>query len=78
MVKAESILALSERLKIHQKNLVAWRQFNFAADLRLASTYLRCLAGYAVLDEARSEAKPSRREQLKKEAVDLLMSCGDR
>ena len=49
MVKAESILALSERLKIHQKNLVAWRQFNFAADLRLASTYLRCLAGYAVL-----------------------------
>jgi hypothetical protein len=78
MVKAESIIALSERLKIHAKNVVAWQQFNFTADLRLASTYLRCLAGYAVLNEARNESDPSQREQLKKEAVKLLMSCHDR
>jgi len=70
MVKAESILALTERLRGHARRAKG----NLGADLRLARLHLRRYAALLIADEAAGEPDPSRKAQLIEEIVSLRCS----
>jgi hypothetical protein len=66
--KTSAILALSERLRAASRE----SKGPLATDLRLATRYLKRLAGYYALDAAVAERDPAERRRLTREALDLL------
>ena len=68
MAQATAILALSERLRKQARKA---RNRGTIADLRLASCYLKALAGLKIAQEAEVETDPALRQQLEKEAAHL-------
>jgi hypothetical protein len=68
IIKAEGILALSERVKQTAKRT---RNREVASDLRLAVLYLRRLASILIADEAKVEGNPKRKQELETEATKL-------
>jgi hypothetical protein len=71
MVKAETILALCERLELHSRQADQQGQEDLAFDCRLALLYCRRLAALTIADEAGAEFDPDRRRELTKEAAAL-------
>jgi hypothetical protein len=71
MVKAETILALCERLKLHSQQAEQQGQEDLAFDCRLALLYCQRLAALTIADKAGAEFDPDRRRQLTDEATAL-------
>jgi hypothetical protein len=71
MVKAETILALCERLTVHSRQAEQQGEEELAFDCRLALLYCRRPAALTRADEAGSEFDPDRRRQLTEEATAL-------
>ena len=71
MVKAETILALCERLELHSRQADQQGQEDLAFDCRLALLYCRRLAALTIADEAGAEFDPDRRRELTEEAAAL-------
>jgi hypothetical protein len=68
MLKAESVLSLSLRLRYEALRQMRRGRRQAAADIRLAAAYLRQYATLIILDEAKAEKDPSRKRQLEDEA----------
>ena len=73
MLKAESIIALSERLRQQSRRS---RNHDMTADLRLAALYLRRFASIVILDEAAVERDERRKAKLQDEGMSLWLSGG--
>jgi hypothetical protein len=71
MVKAETILALCERLKFHSRQADQEGQEDLAFDCRLALLYCQRLAALTIADEAAAAFDPVRRRELTEEAAAL-------
>jgi hypothetical protein len=71
MVKAETILALCERLKLHSRQADQEGQEDLAFDCRLALLYCQRLAALTIADEAAAAFDPVRRRELTEEAAAL-------
>jgi hypothetical protein len=67
MLRAEPILALSERLRSRATRV----RRPFAADLRLAAFYLKRLAALAIAEESAAERDLVRQRQMVVESIKL-------
>ena len=63
MAKAETILALCERLKVHSQQAEQQGQEDLAFDCRLALLYCQRLAAVTIADKAGAEFDPNRRRE---------------
>jgi hypothetical protein len=68
MAQAATIIALPERLRRRSRKA---RNRETAADLRLATAYLRALAALKILEEAQAETDRWRKLKLEQEAAQL-------
>ena len=69
MLKAESVLSLSLRLRHEALHQMRRGRRMAAADIRLGSNYLRQFASILIADEAKAERDPARKRQLEAEAT---------
>jgi fructose-bisphosphate aldolase class 1 len=69
MLKAESVLSLSLRLRHEALHQMRRGSRVVAADISLASNYLRQFASILIADEAKAERDPVRKRELEAEAT---------
>jgi hypothetical protein len=74
MVSAESVLALTERLRKRAHLARRDRSVDHATDLRAATFYLRRFAALLIAEEAKNESDPARRRRLVQESSALWCS----
>lgn len=73
--KAETVIALSERLTQHARRARKVGADDIAYDLRLCRAYLRVFAASLNDNEADQKRDPKRRTQLHREAIELGAPC---
>jgi hypothetical protein len=71
MASAEALIALSIRLRKLSYQQTRRGQRAAAADVRLASLYIRAHAALIVADEAKMERDPQRKRALEQESAEL-------